>query len=96
MIRVLIVDDERPIANLIKISLTKAGYACTCVYDGLAAADILEKETFDLILLDIMLPGATGFELMDYIRPLGVPVIFLTAKGDIADRVHGLKIGAED
>ena len=96
MVRILIVDDERPIANLIKMSLTKAGYACTCVYDGLAAADILEQETFDLILLDIMLPGATGFELMDYIRPLGVPVIFLTAKSDIADRVHGLKIGAED
>ncbi len=96
MIRILIVDDERPIATLIKMSLTKAGYACTCVYDGLAAADILEKETFDLILLDIMLPGATGFELMDYIRPLGVPVIFLTAKSDISDRVHGLKIGAED
>ncbi len=96
MIRVLIVDDERPIATLIKLSLSKAGYTCTCVYDGLAAADILEKESFDLILLDIMLPGATGFELMDYIRPLGVPVIFLTAKGDISDRVHGLKIGAED
>ena len=96
MIRILIVDDERPIATLIKMSLTKAGYTCVCVYDGLAAADILEKESFDLILLDIMLPGATGFELMDYIRPLGVPVIFLTAKGDIADRVHGLKIGAED
>ncbi len=96
MVRILIVDDERPIATLIKMSLSKAGYSCTCVYDGLAAADILEKEPFDLILLDIMLPGATGFELMDYIRPLGVPVIFLTAKGDIADRVHGLKIGAED
>ncbi len=96
MIRILIVDDERPIANLLKMSLSKAGYSCTCVYDGLAAADRLEQETFDLILLDIMLPGATGFELMDYIRPLGVPVIFLTAKGDIADRVHGLKIGAED
>lgn len=96
MVRILIVDDERPIATLIKMSLTKAGYNCVCVYDGLAAADLLEKETFDLILLDIMLPGATGFELMDYIRPLGVPVIFLTAKGDIADRVHGLKIGAED
>ncbi len=96
MIRILIVDDERPIANLIKMSLTKAGYSCTCVYDGLAAADILERETFDLILLDIMLPGATGFELMDYIRPLEVPVIFLTAKGDIADRVQGLRMGAED
>ncbi len=96
MVRILIVDDERPIATLIKMSLTKAGYNCVCAYDGLEAADILEKETFDLILLDIMLPGATGFELMDYIRPLGVPVIFLTAKGDISDRVHGLKIGAED
>lgn len=96
MIHILIVDDERPIAALIKLSLSKAGYACTCAYDGLAAADILEKETFDLILLDIMLPGATGFELMDYIRPMGIPVIFLTAKSDLSDRVHGLKIGAED
>ena len=96
MIRILIVDDERPIATLIRMSLTKAGYTCVCAYDGLQAADILEKETFDLILLDIMLPGATGFELMDYIRPLGVPVIFLTAKGAIADRVQGLRMGAED
>lgn len=96
MIRILIVDDERPIATLIRMSLTKAGYTCTCAYDGLQAADILEKETFDLILLDIMLPGATGFELMDYIRPLGVPVIFLTAKGAISDRVQGLRMGAED
>ncbi len=96
MIRILIVDDERPIATLIRMSLTKAGYTCACAYDGLQAADILEKETFDLILLDIMLPGATGFELMDYIRPLGVPVIFLTAKGAIADRVQGLRMGAED
>ncbi len=96
MVHILIVDDERPIATLIKMSLTKAGYSCVCVYDGIAAADILEKETFDLILLDIMLPGATGFELMDYIRPLGIPVIFLTAKGGIDDRVRGLKSGAED
>ncbi len=96
MIRILIVDDERPIATLIRMSLTKAGYTCVCAYDGLQAADILEKETFDLVLLDIMLPGATGFELMDYIRPLGVPVIFLTAKGAISDRVQGLRMGAED
>ena len=95
MIRILIVDDERPIATLIRMSLTKAGYTCVCAYDGLQAADILEKETFDLVLLDIMLPGATGFELMDYIRPLGVPVIFLTAKGAISDRVQGLRMGAE-
>ena len=96
MIRILIVEDEKPISNLIKMSLTKAGYHCTCVYDGIAAADVLDKEKFDLILLDVMLPGADGFELMDYIRPLGIPVIFLTAKNSVDDRVRGLKMGAED
>lgn len=96
MIRILIVDDEKPIANLLRMSLTRAGYSCTSVYDGIAAADILENEVFDLILLDIMLPGADGFELMDYIRPLGIPVIFLTAKNDVSDRVKGLRLGAED
>lgn len=96
MIRILIVEDEKPISNLIKISLVKAGYTCTCVYDGIAAADIIDKEQFDLILLDVMLPGADGFELMDYIRPLEIPVIFLTAKNSVNDRVKGLKMGAED
>lgn len=96
MIRILIVEDEKPISNLIKISLTKAGYGCACVYDGLAAADRLDAEKFDLILLDVMLPGVDGFELMDYIRPLGIPVIFLTAKNSVNDRVRGLKMGAED
>ena len=51
---------------------------------------------FDLILLDVMLPGASGFELMDYIRPMEIPVIFLTAKSDVRDRVKGLHLGAED
>ncbi len=80
MNRILVVEDEKPISNLIRMSLNKAGYACTCVYDGIAAADILETERFDLILLDIMLPGADGFELMEYIRPLEIPVIFITAR----------------
>ena len=96
MIRVLIVEDEKPISNLIRMSLKKAGYMCTCVYDGIAAADILDREKFDLVLLDVMLPGADGFELMDYIRPLQIPVIFLTAKGSVDDRVRGLRMGAED
>lgn len=96
MIQILIVEDEKPISNLIKISLSKAGYRCTCVYDGISAADILEKEKFDLILLDVMLPGADGFELMEYIRPMEIPVIFLTAKNAVQDRVKGLKMGAED
>ena len=94
--RILIVEDEKPIANLIDLNLSSCGYQCTCVYDGLAAADLLEENTFDLILLDIMLPGANGFELMDQIRPTGTPVIFITARGSVADRVQGLRAGADD
>lgn len=96
MVHILVVEDERPISDLLRVSLKKAGYHCTCVYDGLEAADILEKECFDLILLDIMLPGISGFELMDYIRTLGTPVIFITAKNAVSDRVKGLRMGAED
>jgi len=96
MIQILIVEDEKPISNLIRMSLTRAGYNCTCVFDGTAAADILEERPFDLILLDVMLPGVDGFELMDYIRPLGIPVIFITAKNSVTDRVKGLRMGADD
>lgn len=96
MIKILIVEDEKPINDLIEMNLSEAGYDCTCAYDGIEAADIIEKERFDLILLDIMLPGANGYELMDYIKPLEMPVIFLTAKGSVEDRVKGLKLGADD
>ena len=96
MIRILAVDDEKPIAELIRLSLHRAGYECICAYDGVEAANIIEKETFDLILLDIMLPGIDGFELMEYIRSTGIPVIFLTAKNAVNDRVKGLRMGAED
>ena len=96
MIRVLIVEDEKPISDLIKLSLTKAGYSCTCAYDGTTAANILEEEHFDLALLDVMLPEVSGFELMEYIQPIGTPVIFITAKNSVDDRVKGLRMGAED
>ena len=96
MIRIFIVEDEKPISDLLRMSLTKAGYECICAYDGIKAADILENERFDLILLDVMLPGADGFELMDYIRPLEIPVIFITAKNMVEDRVKGLRMGADD
>ena len=96
MIRVLIVEDETAISNLIRLSLTKEGYQCTCAFDGEEAADYLETNQYDLILLDVMLPEIDGFELMDYIRPLEIPVIFLTAKTSVQDRVKGLKLGAED
>ena len=96
MIQILIVEDEKPIQNLIRMSLKKAGYACTCADDGMQAADLLEHQRFDLILLDVMLPGIDGFSLMEYIRPLEIPVIFLTAKNAVSDRVKGLEMGAED
>ncbi|MGN0152602.1 MAG: response regulator transcription factor [Wujia sp.] len=96
MIKILIVEDERPISDLIKINLSDAGYDCTCAYDGLEAANILESHTFDLILLDIMLPEIDGYELLEYIKPLDIPVIFLTAKSALNDRVKGLMLGAED
>jgi len=96
MIRILAVDDEKPIIELLKLTLGRAGYQCAVAYDGVQAADLIEKETFDLILLDIMLPGIDGFALMDYIRTTDTPVIFLTAKHAVADRVKGLRMGAED
>lgn len=96
MIKILIVDDEKPICDLIDLNLSAAGYYCRSVQDGLSAIDLIEKEEFDLILLDIMLPGADGFDIMEYIRPLKIPVIFITAKGNVRDKVKGLKLGAED
>ncbi len=96
MIKILIVDDERAICDLIDMNLSAAGYSCKTVQDGLDALDMIEKEQFDLILLDIMLPGADGYDIMEYIRPLKIPVIFITAKHEVKDRVKGLKLGAED
>ena len=96
MVRILAVDDEKPIVELLKLSLSRSGYQCIGAYDGIQAANLIEQEHFDLILLDVMLPGIDGFELMDYIRSTETPVIFLTAKNAVADRVKGLRMGAED
>ncbi len=96
MIRILIVDDEKPILNLIRISLTNVGYLCDTAEDGSQALEKIDNEKYDLILLDVMLPEIDGFELMEYIRPLQIPVIFLTAKNAVTDRVKGLRMGAED
>lgn len=96
MIRILIVDDEKAICDLIDLNLSATGYYCIAVQDGLEAIRMIEQEKFDLILLDIMLPGADGYDIMEYIRPLGVPVIFITAKHEVKDRVKGLKLGADD
>ena len=96
MIRILVVEDEMAISNLIAVNLRKAGYVCECVFDGMAAADALEAARYDLVLLDVMLPKVDGYELMNYIAPMEIPVIFLTAKASVADRVKGLRLGADD
>ena len=96
MTHVLIVEDEHLIARLIEMSLTRAGYDCTVVGDGRAAADLIEEKDYDLALLDIMLPGLDGYELLDYLRPQGGPVFFITAKGTVKERVEGLRRGADD
>ena len=94
--KILIVEDEKNILDLIYLSLTKTGYECECTSDGIDAADKIESNNYDLILLDIMLPGADGYELMDYIKTLEIPVIFITAKSKVEDKVKGLKMGADD
>ena len=96
MIRILIAEDEEPIANLIRMNLRRAGYECVWAPDGEQAADLMENGHFDLVLLDIMLPGINGYELMDYARTLELPVIFLTALGSTENKVKGLKMGADD
>lgn len=96
MKKILVVEDEEAISNLIKMNLVAEGYECTCASDGKKGADYIEKESFDLILLDIMLPQIDGYELLEYIKPFGIPVIFLTAKSALNDRIKGLKLGADD
>ena len=93
---ILIVDDEAPIRALIRLTLERAGYTCDEAATGTEAADKIEANTYDLALLDIMLPGPDGYELLDYLRSVQTPVIFLTAKTAVADRVRGLHLGADD
>lgn len=96
MLKILIAEDEEPIANLIRMNLNRAGYKCTWASDGEQAADLMANEAFDLVLLDIMLPGIDGYELMEYAKNLGQPVIFLTALGSTENKVKGLRMGADD
>ena len=100
MFRILIAEDEEPIANLIRMNLTKAGYLCTWAPDGKSAADLMEREKFDLALLDIMLPGEDGLEILGRVRKNPAtektPVIMVTAKTTEIDKVRGLDMGADD
>lgn len=96
MIKILIAEDEQPIADLLTMNLERAGYTCVWASDGLSAIEKLEQETFDLALLDVMMPGADGYDVLNYMKPLNIPAIFITAKDSVADRVCGLHQGADD
>lgn len=93
---ILIAEDERPIADLIELTLTGAGYACEQANDGGTAADLIAEHDYELAVLDIMLPGIDGYELLRYLRSTGTPVIFVTARTSLQDRVRGLNLGADD
>ena len=95
MAKILIVEDEKAINNLIKKNLELVGHSCVSVFDGEDVFNEIEKQNFDLILLDIMLPKHDGFQVIKELKE-NIPIIFLTARDAIEDRVKGLKLGADD
>lgn len=96
MLKILIVEDEEAISDLIRMHLTRAGYACEQAFDGKEGADKICGNHYDLVLLDIMLPEISGYELLDYVKMNDTPVIFITAMGELSDKVKGLRAGADD
>lgn len=96
MIRILIVEDDENIAKMIEAVLSIGGYEGIVCNDGEQALRRLLTESYDLALLDVMLPGLDGFEILEGLQGRDIPVIFLTARQDVADKVRGLRLGAED
>jgi len=95
--KVLVVDDEKLIVKGIRFSLEQDDMAVDCAYDGQEALDLASRNQYDVILLDVMLPKLTGFEVCQQIREYSdVPIIMLTAKGDDMDKILGLEYGADD
>lgn len=95
--KILVVDDERPIVDILRINLEKNGYKVIVAYDGETAAEMAYSEEPDLILLDVMLPKMDGFSVCRKIREkLSIPIIMLTAREEEVDKVLGLELGADD
>ena len=98
--RILIVEDDKNIAKLVKYNLEKTGFNCIISKTGEDALKLLEEEAIDLLILDIMLPKMDGFEICKQIKKdsrfLNIPIIMLTAKGEETDRVVGFELGADD
>lgn len=94
MAEILIVEDEKAINDLIKFNLELVGHECCQVFDGETGLTEALKQKYDIIILDVMLPRYSGFEIMEYIE--GTPVIFVTARSTPQDRIRGLRLGADD
>lgn len=95
--RILIVEDEEAIAKMIAMNLEVSNYNTQIYYNGLDAENgLVQDHSYDLALLDVMLPGKNGFELLEDMKKYDIPVIFLTAKDDLGSKIQGLKGGAED
>lgn len=96
MYRILIAEDNKAICNLIKAHLTFAGYDTSYAYDGASALELLAEETFDMLILDLMLPKVSGEEIIGKMKDSQIPIIVVTAKDDLTSKVQCLKIGADD
>lgn len=95
--KVLVVDDEKLIVKGIRFSLEQDGMEVDCAYDGEEALEMIKEKEYDIVLLDVMLPKLTGFEVCQHIREFSsVPVVMLTAKGEDMDKILGLEYGADD
>ncbi len=96
--RILIVDDERPLSRHVIAALTEAGHDATAIHDGESALGEAANASFDLIVLDVGLPGIDGFEVLRRLRARKITtrVLMLTARGEVTDRVTGLQLGADD
>ena len=96
-VKVLVVDDEKMIVKGLRFSLQQDGYEVECAYDGEEALGMIRERQYDIVLLDVMLPKLSGFEVLQQVREFSdVPVIMLTARGDDMDKILGLDYGADD
>lgn len=96
MARILVVEDDRPINALVKMNLELVGHAVSVSFDGEEALQAVQADMPNLAIVDIMLPGKDGWELIRRFSAMGIPVVVLTARGKVDDRVKGLRMGADD
>jgi two-component system OmpR family response regulator len=95
--KILVVDDEKKIVDIVKAYLEREGYHVTAAYDGESALALVERETPDMVILDLMLPGVSGWDVCRRLRSKSdIPIIMLTARDEVLDRIVGLELGADD